>query len=79
MSCDALQPGKFLSTFWRNLLPPFPGCKNRNSLKIGAVGTSEMLVNIYQIIWCHDSENYDLYSHCRKNVKCHIFKLLSIT
>jgi hypothetical protein len=51
---DAVESGRVLPLFWRNLLPP------SSEVKIAAPGSSEVLIIIYHITWHHIAEGHEL-------------------
>lgn len=71
--------GRWLSTFWRNLLPPFSGQKKNKgrqqhpSIKKWAVHLSEVLVPIFWTRWHHIAQDHD---HNDKNIYTSRLKIL---
>jgi hypothetical protein len=39
------------------------------ALMMEAAGTSETMVNVYQITWCNKPEDNHFHTHCHENLK----------
>jgi hypothetical protein len=61
--------GRNIPILGRNLLHPsyYPS----STLKMGAAGSSEMLIYIYQPTGCEVPKDINYYTQCKENMKSH--------
>jgi hypothetical protein len=70
LGCDILWTCMWLTTFRRNILPPFSGLKW--TLKMEEICSSELLVPTYKSTPRHNPEDCHWHLHCHENLKFHL-------